>query len=598
MTEKPDFGIDIKALLAREKIATAEDIEWAEKECAKNPRKQVIDILLDAGKCDEKKLVSFLSALYGYRPVSLNMLVIHEEVLALIPQKSAEEHRCLPVSLLDKTLTVAFANPTNLKAIDDIQVVSGKRIRATVAECSVIKELIAKCYQGGSQAGAVPADVSKLPGVATSEPETDELIALARQAGEESPGVKQEQTADLMQLASQAPVVKLVNMMLLEGVRRRASDIFIEPWENHVRVRMRVDGILEEIVRPQRGYASAIVSRIKIMSQLNIAEHRVPQDGRFKVRTQGREVDMRVSILPSSFGEKVCLRILDTGSQAHDISKLGFTEKEQQIIRDSAKKPHGMILVTGPTGSGKTTTLYSILKYLDSPQVNITTVEDPVEYQIPGINQVNVREAIGLTFPAALRSILRQDPDICLIGEIRDAETLDIAIKAALTGHLVLSTLHTNDAVSSVTRMVNLGLEPFLIASTVLMISAQRLVRKLCPRCRYAYDLEPEMYPLLNLDPARKVQFWRAKGCSQCRQMGYQGRSVITEILEMSPGILDLIMQGASADDIKQRARELGMNTLRESAVRKAFAGETSIEEVFRVSTEDQALKKGTGVRP
>ena len=301
---------------------------------------------------------------------------------------------------------------------------------------------------------------------------------------------------------------------------------------------------------------------------------------------------MRVSVLPSSFGEKVCLRILDTGSQAHDISKLGFLEKEQQLIRDCAKKPHGMILVTGPTGSGKTTTLYSILNYLDSPQVNITTVEDPVEYQIPGINQVNVRESIGLTFPVALRSILRQDPDIVLIGEIRDPETLDIAVKAALTGHLVLSTLHTNDSVSSIA--CELGAGAFLVASTVLMISAQRLVRKLCPRCKYAYDLEPEMYPILGLDPAKKIQLWRAKGCSQCRKMGYQGRSVITEIFEMSPDMLDLIMQGVSADVLKAKARANGMNTLRESAIAKALAGETSIEEVFRVSTEDQELNRSS----
>ena len=426
------------------------------------------------------------------------------------------------------------------------------------------------------------------------DPESDELVCLAKQVREDSSETQQEETADLMAMASQAPVVKLVNMVLLEGIRRKASDIFIEPWENYVRVRIRVDGILEEIVKPQKSFGAAVVSRIKIMSHLNIAEHRVPQDGRFKVRTQGREVDMRVSVLPSSFGEKVCLRILDTGSQAHDISKLGFLEKEQQLIRDCAKKPHGMILVTGPTGSGKTTTLYSILNYLDSPQVNITTVEDPVEYQIPGINQVNVRESIGLTFPVALRSILRQDPDIVLIGEIRDAETLDIAVKAALTGHLVLSTLHTNDSVSSITRMVNLGLEPFLIASTVLMISAQRLVRKLCPRCKYAYDLEPEMYPILGLDPAKKIQLWRAKGCSQCRKMGYQGRSVITEIFEMSPDMLDLIMQGVSADVLKAKARANGMNTLRESAIAKALAGETSIEEVFRVSTEDQELNRSS----
>ena len=459
------------------------------------------------------------------------------------------------------------------------------RIRVSVAEYSQLKEHIQKSYQ---EEAAVPEEP-------VPEEGGEDLISLANMVESEAVLDKQQQTSDLMEQANQAPVVKLVNMALVEGVRRRASDIFIEPWEGFVRIRMRIDGILEEIVRPQKSFGDAIVSRVKIMSQLNIAEHRVPQDGRFKVRTQGREVDVRVSILPSSFGEKVCLRILDTGAQSHDIEKLGFTKSEQEVIRTSAKKPHGMILVTGPTGSGKTTTLYSVLKYLDSPQVNITTVEDPVEYQITGINQVNVRESIGLTFPAALRSILRQDPDIILIGEIRDAETLDIAIKAALTGHLVLSTLHTNDAVSSVTRMANLGLEPFLIASTVLMISAQRLVRRLCPRCRVAYDLEPNMYKFLNLDPKEKIQLWKAKGCSQCRQLGYQGRSVVTEIMEMKPDILELIMQSASADVIKAKAREHGMNTLRESAIQKALTGETSLDEVFRVTIADAGLPPGGG---
>jgi type IV pilus assembly protein PilB len=335
-------------------------------------------------------------------------------------------------------------------------------------------------------------------------------------------------------------------------------------------------------------YGEAIVSRIKIMSELNIAEHRVPQDSRFKVKFRGREADMRVSILPSAHGEKVCLRILDTSAQSHDISKLGFTEREQKIIRDSAERPHGMILVTGPTGSGKTTTLYSILKYLDSPDVNITTVEDPVEYQVYGINQVNVRDKVGLTFPAALRSILRQDPDVVLIGEIRDAETLDIAVKAAMTGHLVLSTLHTNDAVSSIIRMVNLGLEPFLIASTVIMISAQRLVRRLCARCRYSYVLDPVMAKRLNLNPAAEHTFWKAKGCANCRNTGHVGRSVITEIFQMTPAALKLITSGASAHELKTLGRKEGMNTLRESAIAKAIIGETSLEEVLRVTQEGE----------
>ncbi len=569
---------DLKEALLKAGVVTAADLQQALQAPGKDSKKNhFLDRLLEAGKCDEKKLVSVFCEEYGYRLVSLKMLTLHKDVLHLIPRKTAEAHVCLPINLLEKTLTVAVANPTNLKVLDELQAATGKRIRAAVAEYSQLKEYIKKFYQDEPGAIEEPAP----------EEGSEDLVSLANMVESEATIDKQEKVSDLMEQANQAPVVKLVNMVLVEGVRRRASDIFIEPWEGFVRIRVRIDGILEEIVRPQKGYASAIVSRIKIMSQLNIAEHRVPQDGRFKVRTQGREVDMRVSILPTSFGEKVCLRILDTGAQSHDIKKLGFTEPEQRVIRDSAKKPHGMILVTGPTGSGKTTTLYSILKYLDSPQVNITTVEDPVEYQMPGINQVNVRESIGLNFPAALRSILRQDPDIILIGEIRDADTLDIAVKAALTGHLVLSTLHTNDAVSSITRMANLGLEPFLIASTVLMISAQRLVRRLCPRCRVQYDLEPSMYPLLNLDPKKKLQLWKAKGCSQCRQLGYQGRSVITELLEMTPDILEMIMQGASADLIKEKARQNGMHTLRESAIQKALAGETSVEEIFRVTTSD-----------
>ncbi len=587
MTEpKSSSSTDLKDSLLRAGAVSPEDLRQALQEQDKGPKKlHFLDRLLQAGKCDEKKLVTVLCEEYAYRRGSPKTILIDKNVLKLVPQKIAELHGCLPLSLLENTLTIAFANPVNLKAQDELKSFTGKRLDVLVAEYSEIKACIQKSYQG--DAGTPPEFAS--------EEGSDDLVNLANLVDSEATLVRPQQAADLMEQANQAPVVKLVNMVLVEGVRRHASDIFIEPWEGFVRIRMRLDGILEELVKPQKSFGAAIVSRIKIMSQLNIAEHRVPQDGRFKVKTQGREVDVRVSILPSSFGEKVCLRILDTGAQSHDIQRLGFTTSEQNVIRACAKKPHGMILVTGPTGSGKTTTLYSILKYLDSPKVNITTVEDPVEYQIAGINQVNVRESIGLTFPAALRSILRQDPDIVLIGEIRDAETLDIAVKAALTGHLVLSTLHTNDAVSSVTRMANLGLEPFLIASTVLMISAQRLVRRLCTRCRVAYDPEPSLYQLLDFDPQKKVQLWKAKGCSQCRQMGYQGRSVITEILEMKPDILDMIMQGVSPDLIKESARKHGMNTLRESAIQKALAGETSIEEVFRVTVADARAKSSGG---
>lgn len=582
----PNRG-DLREILLQAGVVSSQDLQLAFQEQTKSPKKlHFLDILLQAGKCDEKKLANVFCEEYGYHLAILKMLTIDRSVLKLVPQKVAEAYGCLPIAVFENTLTVAIANPANLKVLDELKTMTGKRIRVSVAEYSQLKEYIQRSYQGDS---APPEEL-------VPDESAEDLVNLANMVESEATLDKHEQVSDLMEQANQEPVVKLVNMTLVEGVRRRASDIFIEPWEGFVRVRMRIDGMLEEIVRPQKSFGAAIVSRIKIMSQLNIAEHRVPQDGRFKIKTQGREVDMRVSILPSSFGEKVCLRILDTGAQSHDITKLGFTESEQDVIRASAKKPHGMILVTGPTGSGKTTTLYSVLKYLDAPQVNITTVEDPVEYQMIGINQVNVRESIGLTFPAALRSILRQDPDIILIGEIRDAETLDIAVKAALTGHLVLSTLHTNDAVSSITRMVNLGLEPFLIASTVLMISAQRLVRRLCPRCRVPYDLEPSMYEFLELDPKKKQQFWRAKGCSQCRQQGYQGRSVVTEILEMKPDILEMVMQGVSADVIKAKAREHGMKTLRESAIQKALIGETSLEEVFRVTIADSKAKPGGNV--
>ncbi|MFH1208764.1 MAG: ATPase, T2SS/T4P/T4SS family [Candidatus Omnitrophota bacterium] len=583
MTEpKSSSSPDLKEALLRAGVVSSAELQQAVQEQARGPKKlHLLDILLQTGKCDEKKLVTVLCEEFGQRLASPKTIVIEKDVLKLVPQKIAEAYGCLPLSLLENTLTVATANPINIKVLDELKSLTGKRLNVMVAEYSQIKECIQKSYRGETGTPQEPA----------SDEGSEDLVSLANLVDSEATLIRPQQAADLMEQANQAPVVKLVNMVLVEGVRRRASDIFIEPWEGYVRIRMRLDGILEELVKPQKSFGAAIVSRIKIMSQLNISEHRVPQDGRFKIKTQGREVDMRVSILPSSFGEKVCLRILDTGAQSHDIQKLGFTAPEQEVIRACAKKPHGMILVTGPTGSGKTTTLYSILKYLDSPQVNITTVEDPVEYQMVGINQVNVRESIGLTFPSALRSILRQDPDIILIGEIRDTETLDIAIKAALTGHLVLSTLHTNDAVSSVTRMANLGLEPFLIASTVLMISAQRLVRRLCSRCRVQYDLEPNMYSILGLNPQKKLQFWRAKGCSQCRQMGYQGRSVITEILEMKPDILEMIMQGTSADLIKERARKHGMNTLREAAIQKALAGETSLDEVFRVTIADVGPK-------
>lgn len=577
---------DLKDKLLREGILPLDSLNdiLRQQEKTKLP---LLDALIQFGKYDEKKLMMFITREYGFSSINPAIFLIGKEILSYIPQKISEKYILLPVSLYEKTLTVAFANPANVKVVDEVRAVSGMRIKPVVAEAGLIRKCIQKYY------GEAQMSQTAIPAAVGDEAQGQNLDDLVKMIEVEQEGqADSSHAADLMKSAYETPVIKLVNTVLLEGIRRKASDIFIEPWENHVRVRVRVDGILEEVIRPPKSLASSIVSRIKIMSELDIAERRIPQDGRFKIKIGQKEIDMRVSVLPTTFGEKVCMRILDTGNQGHDISKLGFTEHDQQVIKDCARKPHGMILVTGPTGSGKTTTLYSVLRYLDSPDVNITTVEDPVEYQLVGVNQVNVREHVGLTFPAALRSILRQDPDVILIGEIRDNETLDIAVKAALTGHLVLSTLHTNDAASSVTRMMNMGLEPFLISSTVLMISAQRLVRRICPRCKTTADLDANVVRILGIDVTKGAQFYKGRGCGQCRQSGYKGRTVITEILEMGPEIRDLIVQGGTSEEIKALAHKIGLSTLRESAIRKALAGETTLEEVMRVTSEDQGLDK------
>lgn len=582
MSSSKKGHLDLKQLLLRDKIVEPDVLNEALKEHDKS-QKPLLDIIFAMGKFDSRKLVKSLAKEYGYTSVNPAILVLDPEVISLIPKKFAVEHNVLPINLHEKTLTVAFANPTDLKSMDVVRAVTKSRVRAVVCDYHLIQKYIEKYYAEDAPGNDLIHEEDE------QEEQLDELVKMIEVEQEEDAVAD---SSELMKEALETPIVKLVNMLLMEGIKRKASDIFIEPWERYIRVRARVDGMLEEMLRPPKSSGAAIVSRIKIMSTLNIAEHRIPQDGRFKVKVGAREIDMRVSILPTTFGEKVCLRVLDTSSQSHDIEKLGFSEEEQLVIKDCAQKPHGMILVTGPTGSGKTTTLYSVLEYLDAPEVNITTVEDPVEYQIPGINQVNVKDQVGLTFPAALRSILRQDPDIILIGEIRDNDTLDIAVKAALTGHLVLSTLHTNDAASSITRMANMGLEPFLISSTVLMISAQRLIRRLCERCKVKVEVEPAMLERLGIDPKAGHVFYEGKGCAQCRQSGYSGRTVITEILQMGPAIRQLVMQGKSAEDIKNYAREHEMTTLRGCAIKKAIAGETSINEVYRITSEEFGKKE------
>lgn len=541
----------------------------------KNSTDHLTDLILKHKFLNEVQLISFLSEEYKCASINPNHFVPDENVIRLIPTGFAHKRRVLPISRYQDTLTVAMENPLDLGLVDDIKAITNMRIRTAVTLSKEMNVALLRFYPGGQTAENSNSDEA-----------IQELVRIVQEQKEQG----QQETVSLLQQAQETPTIKVANLILLDAIRRKASDLFIEPWENSIRVRCRVDGLLEEVPSPPKNMGTALVSRFKVMSQLNIAERRIPQDGRFKIKVQDRQVDVRVSILPTSYGEKVCLRILDKKTQSHSLEKLGFSEKEISGLKACSLKPHGMILVTGPTGSGKTTTLYSILAFLDAPDKNITTVEDPVEYEVSGINQVHIREQIGLTFPTALRSILRQDPDIILIGEIRDLTTMDIAIKAALTGHLVLSTLHTNDTSGSIIRMLNMGIEPFLITSSVLMVTAQRLVRKLCPICKVAVNADQELIKRLNLD-SKAHTFFRPAGCSKCRSSGFQGRSVISEILILTPEVKNMILKRASGEDIKQCARKQAMSTLRESGIQKALQGDTSIDEVYRVTAGDQELE-------
>jgi len=529
------------------------------------------EYLLDHEWISVEDYVAFLSDYFKYPIVDVSSITIPADALSLIPSEFAQRHGVLPIACSDGTLTVAIVNPADVLLLDDLRSLSERMVSPVIAPPKAIHQAIDRAYNE----------------VTIGKASMQDLIDEAEeQKGEEK------SSSELIRLATETPVIKITNALLTEAVRRKASDLFIEPWEKKLSVRCRIDGLLEELKAPPKIMAEAIVSRIKVVSNLNIAEHRIPQDGRFRIKALDRMIDIRVSVIPTSFGEKVCLRILDTSGNKQDIAHLGFHPDEMERIKQCAAKPHGMILVTGPTGSGKSTTLYSILQHLHDESKNITTVEDPVEYKIDGINQVQSNDFVGLTFSAALRSILRQDPDIIMIGEIRDVETLDIAIKAALTGHLVLSTLHTNDAASSIIRMTNMGIEPFLITSSVLMVSAQRLIRRLCHHCREPYTPSEEAVISLKLDKKDKFTFYKPGGCSLCRRTGYLGRSVITELLLLTPNICNLIVTSETADAIKAAARKEGMTTLRESAVRKVVDGETTVEEVFRVTMPDQAIGK------
>lgn len=526
--------------------------------------------LVKLGFMGESELLDFLSKQYGVPAVDPGKLDVDQEVIDLIPSNIVQKYKIVPISLDGQTLTIAMVDPSNLFAVDDIRFLTRKNIRVTVAMETAIKQAMDRFYDAGT---GVDEALSEF---------TDEAVDLI-ESGEDL------DIGELESAAEQAPVVKLVNLVLVDAIRKGASDIHLEPYEKSLRVRYRIDGVLYEIMRPPLKLKNAIVSRLKIMSRLDIAERRLPQDGRIKLKTKGKEMDFRVSVLPTLFGEKVVLRLLDKSSLQLDMSKLGFEERQLKDFQEAIHRPFGMVLVTGPTGSGKTTTLYSALCELNKTTDNISTAEDPVEYNLPGINQVQIHEAIGLTFATALRAFLRQDPDIIMVGEIRDFETAEIGIKAALTGHMVLSTLHTNDAPSTVSRLLNMGVEPFLVASAVNLMLAQRLARRVCNDCKQEIKVPKETLLDLGVSEEEVGSFasYKGAGCSTCNQTGYKGRIALYEVMPLYDEIKELVLVGASTAELKREAMRLGAITLRQAGINKLKQGITTVEEVVRCSVKD-----------
>jgi len=562
--------------------------------------------LVKLGYISEEKLASFLSKQYNVPAINLSEYKIDPSVIKLIPMEMARKYLILPVARVGATLTIAMADPSNVFAIDDVKFMTGYNVEVVVATESGILSAIANYYaRGGNGLVAAqkrstqvieasdytlseegPEEVSLEEGQTVNVEEFDKIIGSALDAIDV---VEEKEDAEVIKEV-EAPIVKLVNGIFVNAIKAGASDIHLEPYENSMRVRYRVDGVMYPVMNIPTKIKNALTSRVKIMARLDIAERRLPQDGRIKLRLgKRREIDFRVSTLPTLFGEKTVLRILDKSNLQIDLTKLGFEKKQLEDFMEAIEKPYGMVLVTGPTGSGKTTTLYSALNHLSKPGVNIMTAEDPVEYNFMGINQVQIREEIGLTFASALRSFLRQDPDIIMVGEIRDFETAEIAVKAALTGHLVLSTLHTNDAPSTISRLLNMGIEPFLVSSSVILILAQRLSRKICTQCK-----EEEKVPAQALikigfseDEVKTLRCFRGRGCPACNGSGYKGRIALYEVMPVSDEIRELILEGASANEIKKTAIRLGMKTLRMSGLTKVKEGITSIEEVLRVTFGD-----------
>ncbi len=569
--------------------------------------------LVKLGFITEDKLVAFLSKQYGVPAINLAEYKIDGAVLKLIPADMAKKYLIMPVARVGATLTIAMADPSNVFAIDDVKFMTGYNVEVVVSSESAIVTAISSYYLGRGE--SVLATTSKPQTAAMIQAKDytlgDEELkdeAMFESGFDEGPSVNVDEfdrivgsaldNVDVLEEKEdsevvkdvEAPIVKLVNGIFVNAIKSGASDIHVEPYENSLRVRYRVDGVMYTVMNLPTKIKAALTSRIKIMSKLDIAERRLPQDGRIKLKLgKKRDIDFRVSTLPCLFGEKTVLRLLDKGNLQVDLTKLGFEQAALDDFMDALNKPYGMLLVTGPTGSGKTTTLYSALNYLNKPDTNIMTAEDPVEFNFMGINQVQVREEIGLTFAAALRSFLRQDPDIIMVGEIRDFETAEIGVKAALTGHLVLSTLHTNDAPATISRLLNMGIEPFLVSSAVILILAQRLARKVCQQCK---EVEKVPVPALvklgfSEQEANSITCYKGRGCPACNNTGYKGRIALYEVMPVKDEIKELILEGASAAEIKKSSIRLGMKTLRMSGLTKVAEGVTSIDEIMRVTFGD-----------
>ena len=560
-------------LLVKEGLLSADQAQKATAD-QRRTGERLASVLTRLGLLKEDDLLDFLSRKYGIPIINLGRVEVDPEILKLVRREIIQKYQVFPVRKVGNTLTLALSDPTVVLAIDDVQFATGLHVIPVLAGESAIRQAIERSYDTGVD------DLKKLIDQERAGAEANlELLDKAQKVDVGEPGSE----------AQEAPTIRFVNLIIGDAIRKRASDIHLEPYEKVFRVRYRIDGVLHDMMNPPKQMEPAILSRVKIMANLDIAERRLPQDGRISVKFQSREIDLRVSSLPTIFGEKIVMRVLDKTGTVLDLARLGFEEEDLARFKRTITTPYGMVLVTGPTGSGKSTTLYAAISTINHPDINIITAEDPVEYNIPGINQVLVREDIGYTFASALRAFLRQDPDVVLVGEMRDLETAQIAIRAALTGHLVFSTLHTNDAPSTVTRLQDMGIPPFLISSSLLLVIAQRLVRRICLECR-----EPVRVPVSALidvgfrpEEAEGVQAYAGKGCATCAQTGFKGRIALHEVMWLTPEVQEAIVRQRPANELKELAVKAGMRTLRQSGLRKVATGTSTIDEVLRVTFAD-----------